>query len=143
MSPRSALDAEVTSLALAAGLGDRVALGEFIARTQADVWRFLAHLTDADTADDLAQETYLRAMDALPGFRGEAPARSWLLTIARRLGVGHLLAIMQFGSMPHDLAEGNIRLMASDVLPHLQSLWDAEGWESKWWPTGASARAAA
>ena len=81
---RTALDAEVTSLALVAGRGDRVALGEFIARTQADVWRFLAHLTNADAADDLAQETYLRAMDALPGFRGEAPARSWLLTIARR-----------------------------------------------------------
>lgn len=81
---RTALDAEATRLALAAGRGDRAALGEFIARTQAHVWRFLAHLTDADTADDLAQETYLRALDALPGFRGEAPARSWLLTIARR-----------------------------------------------------------
>ncbi|MCQ6473436.1 hypothetical protein NPN13_24440, partial [Vibrio parahaemolyticus] len=66
MSPRTALDAEVTGLALAAGRGDRVALGEFIRLTQADVWRFLAHLADADAADDLTQETYLRAMDALP-----------------------------------------------------------------------------
>lgn len=81
---RAALDAEVTSLALAAGRGDRWALGEFIRLTQADVWRFLAHLADPDAADDLSQETYLRAMDALPSFRGEASARSWLLTIARR-----------------------------------------------------------
>ncbi|MDO5535705.1 MAG: sigma-70 family RNA polymerase sigma factor [Propionibacteriaceae bacterium] len=83
-SDRTALDDEATSLALAAGRGDRVALGEFIARTQGHVWRFLAHLTDPDAADDLTQETYLRAMDALASFRGEAPARSWLLTIARR-----------------------------------------------------------
>ena len=81
---RTALDAEVTSLALAAGRGDRAALGEFIRLTQADVWRFLAHLADRDAADDLTQETYLRAMDALETFRGEASARTWLLTIARR-----------------------------------------------------------
>lgn len=61
-----------------------MALAEFIALSQSDVWRFLAHLADADAADDLTQETYLRAMDALPGFRGEASARTWLLTIARR-----------------------------------------------------------
>ena len=34
-----------------------------------------------------------------------ATVRERLEAIARRLGVGHLLAIMQFGSMPHDLAE--------------------------------------
>ena len=67
-----------------------------------------------------------------------ATVRETLEANARRLGIGHLMAIMQFGSMPHDVAEGNIRLMASDVLPHLQSLWDAEGWESKWWPRTAS-----
>ena len=81
---RVAVDAEVTALALRAGTGDRPALGEFIKLTHGDVWRFLAHLTDGDSADDLTQETYLRAMDALPSFRGDASARSWLLTIARR-----------------------------------------------------------
>ena len=63
-----------------------------------------------------------------------ATVRDRLEAIARRLGVGHLLAVIHLGSMPHELAEDNIRLMASDVLPHLQTLWDAEGWESKWWP---------
>lgn len=86
-SDRTSEDAAVTALALAAGGGDRAALAEFIARSQSDVWRFLAHLTDADAADDLTQETYLRAMDALPGFRAEASARTWLLTIARRAAV--------------------------------------------------------
>lgn len=77
-------DAEATALALAAAAGDRPALGEFIRLTHRDVWRFVAHLTDPDAADDLTQECYLRAMDALPSFRGESPVRPWLLTIARR-----------------------------------------------------------
>jgi hypothetical protein len=40
--------------------------------------------------------------------------------------------------MPHELAERNIRLMASEVLPHLQGIWDDEGWENRWWPPNAS-----
>jgi RNA polymerase sigma-70 factor (ECF subfamily) len=75
---------ELTSLARAAGRGDRAALAVFIRQTQGDVWRFCAHLVDPAVADDLAQETYLRAIRALSRFRGDAPVRSWLLTIARR-----------------------------------------------------------
>jgi RNA polymerase sigma-70 factor (ECF subfamily) len=55
-----------------------------IQRTQADVWRLCAHLVDPAAADDLVQETYLRMIGALRGFRGDAPVRTWLLTIARR-----------------------------------------------------------
>jgi alkanesulfonate monooxygenase SsuD/methylene tetrahydromethanopterin reductase-like flavin-dependent oxidoreductase (luciferase family) len=65
-----------------------------------------------------------------------ATVRDRLEAIARRLGVGHLLAIMQFGSMPQELAERNIRLMANEVLPHLHTLWD--GWENPWWPPAAT-----
>jgi len=74
---------DITKLAVAAGAGDRVAMTTFVRRTQADVWRVCAHLGDADTADDLTQETYLRALPALAGFRGESSARTWLLAIAR------------------------------------------------------------
>ena len=75
---------ELTSLARAAGRGDRDALARFIHQTQGDVWRFCAHLVDPAAADDLTQETYLRAIPALGRFRGDAPVRAWLLTIARR-----------------------------------------------------------
>ena len=76
---------ELNSLARAAAHGDRAALTELIRATQNDVWRLCAHLVDPATADDLAQETYLRAVPALRGFRGDAPVRAWLLTIARRV----------------------------------------------------------
>ena len=75
---------ELTRLARAAGRGDSAALAVLIQRTQSDVWRLCAHLVDPAAADDLAQDTYLRAIGALKGFRGDAPVRTWLLTIARR-----------------------------------------------------------
>jgi RNA polymerase sigma-70 factor (ECF subfamily) len=75
---------EVTRLAVAATRGDRLALHGFVRATQAEVWRFCAHLASRDQADDLVQETYLRAMRSLPSFRAEASARTWLLSIARR-----------------------------------------------------------
>ncbi len=36
------------------------------------------------TAHDLTQDTFVRALDSLPGFEGRASARTWLLSIARR-----------------------------------------------------------
>jgi len=75
---------ELTSLARAAGRGDRAALARLVRDTQGDVWRLCAHLVDPPSADDLTQDTYLRAIPALRRFRGDAPVRAWLLTIARR-----------------------------------------------------------
>lgn len=72
-----------------------------------------------------------------------ATVRDRLEAIARRLGVGHLLAITQFGSMPHELAERNIRLVGSEVLPQLRTIWDDEGFEDRWWPVGAARTPAA
>lgn len=74
-----------TTLALAAGAGDRAALAAFVRATQRDVHRFLAHLCDRGEAEDLTQETYLRALRALPRFAGRSSARTWLLAIARRV----------------------------------------------------------
>ena len=76
---------ELTRLARTAGRGDKAALAVLIQRTQPDVWRLCAHLVDPAAADDLAQETYLRVIGALKSFRGDAPVRTWLLTIARRV----------------------------------------------------------
>ncbi|MFE4606529.1 sigma-70 family RNA polymerase sigma factor [Kitasatospora indigofera] len=77
-------DEQVTRLALAAAGGCRTSVEAFVSATQRDVWRFVAHLTDVEAADDLAQETFLRALNALPSFAGRSSARTWLLSIARR-----------------------------------------------------------
>lgn len=85
-------DAAVTGWALAAGRGDRDALAAFVRSTQRDVHRFVAHLSSHRDADDLAQETYLRALGSLPRFAGLSSARTWLLSIARRVAADHLRA---------------------------------------------------
>ncbi|HEV7760416.1 MAG TPA: sigma-70 family RNA polymerase sigma factor [Acidimicrobiales bacterium] len=76
---------DVTRQALAARDGDRVAFAGFVRQTQGDVWRLCAHLVDPGSADDLTQETYLRAVTAIGRFRGDSTAKTWLLTIARRV----------------------------------------------------------
>lgn len=81
---------EVSALAVRARAGDQAALGAFVAATQADVWRLCAYLTDRAAADDLTQDTYLRALRSLPGYRGDAPVRAWLMTIARRVAAEEL-----------------------------------------------------
>jgi RNA polymerase sigma-70 factor (ECF subfamily) len=86
-------DAEITQWALAARDGDRTALESFIRATQRDVWRFVAHLADPGLADDLAQETYLRALGSLRRFEGRSSARTWLLSIARRVVVDHIRSV--------------------------------------------------
>lgn len=87
-------DAEITSHALRASAGDRAATEAFVRATQADVWRFVAHLSgDVRLADDLAQETYLRALPALARFEGRSPARVWLLSVARRVVADHIRSL--------------------------------------------------
>jgi RNA polymerase sigma-70 factor (ECF subfamily) len=74
----------LTRLALEARDGDEVALAGFVRASQADVHRLAAHLVDAQSADDVTQEVYVRAIPALARYRADAPARLWLLAIARR-----------------------------------------------------------
>lgn len=79
----------LTNLLVAARDGDRDALERFVSETQGDVWRLCRYLGDAEHADDLAQESYERAIGSLHRYRAEGPARGWLLTIARRTCVDH------------------------------------------------------
>ena len=81
---------ELTALARSAGTGNVDAATRFVRATQAEVWRLCAALGVRGDADDLTQETYLRAFQALPRFAGRASARTWLLAIARRVCVDSL-----------------------------------------------------
>jgi RNA polymerase sigma-70 factor, ECF subfamily len=83
-------DEAVTQLALAAARGNARALEAFIKATQQDVWRFVTYLSDAGNADDLTQETFLRAIGAIERFSGRSSARTWLLAIARRVVADHI-----------------------------------------------------
>ncbi|MFJ6197407.1 sigma-70 family RNA polymerase sigma factor [Micromonospora sp. NPDC092111] len=83
-------DDQVTRWARLAGQGDRQAAAALIRALQGPVRRFLAHLAGPGEADDLTQETFLRALRSLPGFAGRSSARTWVFSIARRVAVDHV-----------------------------------------------------
>jgi RNA polymerase sigma-70 factor (ECF subfamily) len=86
---------EVTGWALAARTGEPLAQAAFIRATQPEVWRFVAAMVDTASADDLTQETYLRAFRALPSFEGRSTARTWLYGIARRVCADHVRGLVR------------------------------------------------
>ncbi|MER6347051.1 sigma-70 family RNA polymerase sigma factor [Streptomyces sp. NPDC001595] len=78
-------DESITAWALAARSGDTEAVERFVRALHRDVLRYVAHLcADPQAVDDLAQDTFLRALGSLHRFEGRSSARAWLLSIARR-----------------------------------------------------------
>jgi RNA polymerase sigma factor (sigma-70 family) len=63
---------------------DQFAFGELVRRYQSPVRAFLMRMSRGDThlADDLAQETFLKAWQKLRTFRGAARFSTWLFGIA-------------------------------------------------------------
>ncbi|MFC3576966.1 sigma-70 family RNA polymerase sigma factor [Streptomyces yaanensis] len=81
----TSVDESVTAWALAARRGDTGAVEDFVRALHRDVQRYVAHLCgDPQAVDDLAQDTFLRALGSLHRFEGRSSARTWVLSIARR-----------------------------------------------------------
>ncbi|WP_031102873.1 sigma-70 family RNA polymerase sigma factor [Streptomyces sp. NRRL S-146] len=84
-------DETTTAWALAARGGDAEAVEQFVRALHCDVRRYVTSLgADPQSADDLTQDTFLRALSSLHRFEGRSSARTWLLTIARRAVVDSL-----------------------------------------------------
>lgn len=81
---------ELTRLAHAARLGDEEALERLVKASYGQVRRFCAAVAGPAVAEDLAQETYVRCVQSLRRFRGDASALTWLLSIARHVCLDEL-----------------------------------------------------
>jgi RNA polymerase sigma-70 factor (ECF subfamily) len=84
MTPMAA-DDPLRRLVAAAVEGDDAALAQLVRQTQPAVARICALLGSGADVDDLVQDTYVRALRSLSGYRAEAPVETWLLSIARRV----------------------------------------------------------
>jgi len=63
--------------------GEEAAFETMIDRYSGDVYAVLYRLTeDPDEAADLTQDTFLRALRAIKGFRGDSELKTWLIRIA-------------------------------------------------------------
>lgn len=77
--------ADIRALVEAARAGNRDAFGDLVTRYESVALRTaLAALGVREDAEDVAQEAFVMAWRKLPGFRGDAAFRTWLLTIVWR-----------------------------------------------------------
>lgn len=73
------------------GRGRETALAELVRRYQHDIYRFCLHyLKDAETAREMAQETFIRVYTASGRFDVNRKFKPWVLCIARNLCLNEL-----------------------------------------------------
>jgi len=81
--------------------GDPQALETLVRRHYEPVWRTLWRFTrDRDAADSLCQEAFLRAIEGLGGYRGDAALGTWITRIGLNLALNEARR-----SRPRALAE--------------------------------------
>lgn len=67
--------------------GDERAATALVERHASALVRYIGSLGERDAAEEVTQDTFVRAFSSLDTFRGESSLRTWLFTIARRLVV--------------------------------------------------------
>jgi RNA polymerase sigma factor (sigma-70 family) len=110
---------------------DHNAFGELVRRYQSPVRAFLTRMTRGDShlADDLAQETFLKAWQKLYTFRGDAKFSTWLFGIAFNEFRGAArkrkeLALDDVENLPDEMAAGahpELRLDLTEAMKVLNS----------------------
>ena len=82
-------------------------LDEMYREYYGDVYRYLRGLTaDEQLAEDLTQETFLRAMRSVKGFRGDCAFRVWLCQIAKNCWYSYCRKQKHIaGELPEDLPD--------------------------------------
>jgi RNA polymerase sigma-70 factor (ECF subfamily) len=90
-TPSDAVSAE--ELAVRARDGSRGSFDELVVRLRPRLVAFLARrLGDAADAEDVAQETFLRAFDHLDDYDPARPFATWLFAIGKNVAANHAIA---------------------------------------------------
>lgn len=111
--------------------GDEAALAALVDRHHAAAYRVaVSMLRDDDGAQDIVQDAFIRAFRGLPGFRGDAAFRTWLLTITanearaaiRRRGRRRETGFEDAGSVPLDQVGADERLAILDEADRVRAV---------------------
>lgn len=73
--------------------GDERAATALVERHATALARYIGSLGERDSAEEVVQDTFVRAFSSLDTFRGDSSLRTWLFTIARRLVVDRRRAL--------------------------------------------------
>jgi len=83
--------------------GDREALARLYDRTRTAVYGLaLSYLRNGQDAEDVTQDTFVRAWDGAPGYRPKGKPMAWLLTIARNLALMKLRERGRIQELPQE-----------------------------------------
>jgi RNA polymerase sigma-70 factor (ECF subfamily) len=94
--------------------GERDCFEELVERHKAVVFSLVQRLVKNPTdAEDVAQETFVKAYLSLKRFRGECSFRNWLCQIATRLSIDHLRARRR-----KPVVNVEVELAGPDPVPH-------------------------
>jgi RNA polymerase sigma-70 factor (ECF subfamily) len=134
--PRTAaISAE--ELAVRARAGSRISFDELVTRYRPRLVAFLARrLADAADAEDVAQETFLRAYDRLDHYDPARPFSTWLFAIGKNVAANHAIArsrrdARDRDSRPADAASAG-DAAASDLWQRAAAILSADAYRMLW-----------
>ena len=106
--------------------GDEAAWAEIV-REHGEAMFRLAYLMlgDADEADDLAQEAFVRAYKALHTFDASRPLRPWLLTIVSNLSSNRLRSVRRYFAALRRSAQSGVET-SSKLEDRTAREWEAD-----------------
>ncbi len=96
------VEAELVHATLA---GDHAAFRDLVQMHSRRVYNFLHQMTrQSQDAEDLAQQTFIKAYKNLHRFDTSRPLACWLLTIARRTALNHFRSAKRWEEVPDEVA---------------------------------------
>tara|TARA_R110002050_G_scaffold135460_2_gene258119 strand:+ start:125 stop:718 length:594 start_codon:yes stop_codon:yes gene_type:complete len=104
-SPLAAQRAHEAELVRGSLAGDPQAARELVRLFHAPIFTYVRRMTgQAQDAEDITQETFVKAFRSLDRVDTDRPLINWLFTIARRTALNHLRARKQWVELPPETA---------------------------------------
>jgi RNA polymerase sigma-70 factor (ECF subfamily) len=109
-----------------AASGDSRAFGEIVRTHHRRVYNYLCHMTrHHQDAEDLTQQTFVKAFHHIARFDQSRPLINWLLTIARNSALNHFRDVKKWDELPADpAASGPSPARQAEQRESAANLWE-------------------
>ncbi len=119
-------DADVVALAQQ---GREPAFREILRRYERPLFSLIYRMVrDRETAEELAQDTFLKALNHIDRYRADFKLSSWLFKIGNNVAIDHLrkrrLATVSVSGAPHAATEAEVEATSFEIASHAPSALD-------------------